>query len=195
MVSKIEVNKLEKEQSLAQAAYELFMEKGIHETSINSIVKRAGVGKGTFYLYFENKYDILEKIILDKTKTILSEAINFTKANTYETFEEEVVSFIDYIIEYLKENKLLLKLMHKNLSWGIYRKAYRDYEEIHEIYSMFERGYKVNDADITIDEVKKRLFMILELTGSVCYSSIVLGEPTDIDEMKETLFNAIIKII
>ena len=50
MVSKVEENKKKKETSLYRAAYELFMKNGINDTSINEIVKKAGVGKGTFYL-------------------------------------------------------------------------------------------------------------------------------------------------
>ena len=43
-----------RERALYLAAYELFTEKGITETAISDIVKKAGVAKGTFYTYFEN---------------------------------------------------------------------------------------------------------------------------------------------
>lgn len=195
MISKAEKNKKEKEMSLYEAAYELFTDKGINETAINDIVKKAGVGKGTFYLYFKDKYDILDKIILDRSSHVLSEAITRTRENQYETFEEEVLSFIEFIIEYLKENKLLLKLMHKNLSWGIIKKAYDDdrYEEISHISAMFERGYE--NTDLSKSEIRNRLFMIIELTGSVAYSSIIHEEPAAMSDMKESLFEVIRKII
>ncbi len=187
----LEVN--DKERSLFEAAYELFLEKGINDTSINSIAKRAGVGKGTFYLYFENKYDILDRIILEKSRTILNDAINRTREEEYLSFEDEVLAFTDFIIEFLKENKLLLKLIYKNLSWGVFRQAYEDYDEISEIYQIFERGYEGTDLEEA--EIQKRLFMILELTGSVAYSAIILNEPADIDDMKESLFYVISKIL
>lgn len=75
MVSKIEANKRKKEMSLYTAAYDLFTEKGIKDTAISDIVKKAGVAKGTFYLYFKDKYDVLDKIILNKSTKVLSEAI------------------------------------------------------------------------------------------------------------------------
>ena len=193
LVSKVEKNKKQKEKSLYTAAYELFITKGINETAINDIVKKAGVAKGTFYLYFKDKYDILDKIILNKSCQVLGDAIIETQLKNFQVFEEELLYFIDYIIEYFKKDKLMLKLIYKNLSWGIFKKAHNDYKEIDEIYRLFERGYK--DSHISKEEIKKILFMIIELTGSVCYSSIILKEPANIDEMKPILFNTIRKII
>ncbi|WP_352418168.1 TetR/AcrR family transcriptional regulator [Proteiniborus sp.] len=192
-MSKVENNKKQKESSLYDAAYNLFTTKGINDTAISDIVKKAGVAKGTFYLYFKDKYDILDRIILNKSAHVLSKAINQTKERTFESFEEELLYFIDYIIEYFKDEKLMLKLIYKNLSWGVFKKAYKDYEEVYEIYSMFERGYE--KTQLPKDEIDKMLFMIIELTGSVCYSSIILKEPADIDEMKPILFETIKKII
>ncbi len=37
--------------------------------------------------------------------------------------------------------------------------------------------------------------MIIELTGTVCYSSIILDEPYSIEEMKVSLFDVISKIL
>ncbi|MCG4586199.1 TetR/AcrR family transcriptional regulator, partial [Anaerosalibacter bizertensis] len=108
-MSKIQKNKKEKESSLYAAAYDLFTTKGIHNTAISDIVKKAGVAKGTFYLYFKDKYDVLDKIILDKSTEILSLAINKTNLKQFLSFEEKLFYFINCIIEYLKENKLLLK--------------------------------------------------------------------------------------
>lgn len=193
MVSKVEKNKREKENSLFQAGYDLFTTKGIHDTAINDIVKKAGVAKGTFYLYFKDKYDLLDRIVLNKSAQVLCEAIKYNGLIKFESFEQEVLSFIDYIIEYFKEDKLLLKLIYKNLSWGTFKKAYNDYKEIHDIYKMFESGYK--ESSLSQEDVKKLLFIIIELTGSVCYSSIILEEPSNIDEIKPVLFNTIKKII
>ena len=45
-------NKLEKENKLLNTAFKLFTQKGVDNTSIQDIADNAGVGKGTFYLYF-----------------------------------------------------------------------------------------------------------------------------------------------
>lgn len=193
MVSKIEANKRKKEMSLYTAAYDLFTEKGIKDTAISDIVKKAGVAKGTFYLYFKDKYDVLDKIILNKSTKVLSEAIKETKLKTFENFSDELLYFINYIVEFFKEENLMLKLIHKNLSWGVYKKARKDYKEVDDLYSMFQREYV--DTDMSEEDVEKLLFIIVDLVGSVCYSSIILNEPASIDEMKSILFSSIRKIL
>ena len=57
------MDKKEKENKLMEKALKLFTEKGVNNTSIQDIADEAGVGKGTFYLYFKDKYDIRDKVI------------------------------------------------------------------------------------------------------------------------------------
>ncbi len=111
-------------------------------------------------------------------------------------FIESVLCFTDYIIEYLKNNKDYLKLIHKNLSWGIFRKALLNSsqtKEITDIRNIFKNI--IIKQQIDEKEFEKRLFMIIELTGTVCYSSIILDEPYPIEEMKVSLFDVISKIL
>ncbi|HDP80132.1 MAG TPA: MerR family transcriptional regulator [Spirochaetes bacterium] len=48
----------EKRNEIVSAATQLFLNKGLGETSIDDIVNRAGIGKGTFYKYFKDKDDV-----------------------------------------------------------------------------------------------------------------------------------------
>lgn len=53
------IDKEEKRCDIALSAIELFCDKGIQQTSIDEIAKSAGVAKGTIYLYFKNKEEIV----------------------------------------------------------------------------------------------------------------------------------------
>ena len=55
-MGKLESNKKKKEDALYNTAFELFTTKGTNKTTISDIVEKAGVAKGTFYLYFKDKY-------------------------------------------------------------------------------------------------------------------------------------------
>ena len=61
-MGKVDENKHQKMDALFQSAYDLFLNQGIEKTSISDIAKKAGVAKGTFYLYFKDKYDIKNKL-------------------------------------------------------------------------------------------------------------------------------------
>lgn len=53
--SRATVRQTDKAKRILDAAYELFVESGDISPSISEIVKRAGVAKGTFYLYLDRK--------------------------------------------------------------------------------------------------------------------------------------------
>lgn len=191
----ISLKKKKKEFNLYNAAYELFKEKGINNTSIDEIVKRAGVAKGTFYLYFKDKYDVVNKLILLKSSTLIKEAFKATKNNQFEEFEDMVLYFTEYIIDYFKENELLLKVINKNFSHVIHKniKFMEENKQVEEIINIFlselvKRGLSEEEGKIT-------LFMIIELVGSVCYSSIILNEPDNIEVIKPILFKKIRMIL
>ena len=51
----VETKKREKKERLIKAGIELFSQRGFALTTIEDITHQAGVAKGTFYLYFEDK--------------------------------------------------------------------------------------------------------------------------------------------
>lgn len=50
-------------QKILNAAFEAFMEKGYSNTSMDDIVKRSGLSKGTLYWHFKNKQELFIAII------------------------------------------------------------------------------------------------------------------------------------
>ena len=48
---------------LASAALELFVERGFAATRLEDVAKRAGVSKGTLYLYFDSKEDLFKAVV------------------------------------------------------------------------------------------------------------------------------------
>ena len=65
-MGKLELNKKKKKDALFNTAFELFTTKGLTKTTISDIVDQAGVAKGTFYLYFKDKYDLINWIYYQK---------------------------------------------------------------------------------------------------------------------------------
>ncbi len=54
-----EKQRQERKALILQAAEEVLMEKGYHETSIDEIAARVGIAKGTVYLHFASKEDLV----------------------------------------------------------------------------------------------------------------------------------------
>ena len=107
-MSKVEDNKKQKESTLLETAFHLFTGKGFAKTTISDIVQQAGLAKGTFYLYFKDKYDLRDKLIVYKANQLFwtMHTALLKKANV-SSFEDELLFTTDYIIERFQKNPLL----------------------------------------------------------------------------------------
>ena len=187
-MGKIELNKLQKQTSLLNTAYELFTTKGVNKTSIAEISKAAGIAKGTFYLYFKDKYDIRNKLIshessklFGKAKTALDEYQIQTKKVD---FIDQIIFIVDYIINELSQNQSLLAFISKNLSWGIFKQALTKNVAPEDV-NFQDVFYKmIDESDEKIENPEIMIFQIIELVSSTTYSAIINKEPVDVETLK-----------
>lgn len=63
---KREQNKREKFERIQRAAYALFLERGVAETTLSAVAVRAKVAKGTLFLYAEDKADLVFLVMHDR---------------------------------------------------------------------------------------------------------------------------------
>ncbi|SET40220.1 transcriptional regulator, TetR family [Natronincola peptidivorans] len=57
------IKAIETKKRIYESAYFLFKEKGFDKVSVDSIVERAGVAKGSFYVHFSTKNDLIATFI------------------------------------------------------------------------------------------------------------------------------------
>ena len=137
----------DKKQRLLNTAFDLFTKKGIKDTSIQEIVDNADVAKGTFYLYFKDKYELQNILIAKKTEKLFNDALSELRKNYIQNFSDQIIFIINHIIDELKRQPALLKFISKNLSWGIYNKSLIKVYEGNEnsedsMFSLFMKGVK-----------------------------------------------------
>lgn len=62
-----------KREQIIKVARELFSSRGIKETTVDELVRRVGISKGAFYLYFKNKKQLVLETIGSLAKIIIPE--------------------------------------------------------------------------------------------------------------------------
>ncbi|TNB49137.1 TetR/AcrR family transcriptional regulator [Martelella lutilitoris] len=62
-----------KRRQIVEGAREVFMNVGFDAASMNDITRAAGVSKGTIYVYFENKGELFQTIILEAKQLIFED--------------------------------------------------------------------------------------------------------------------------
>lgn len=191
--SKIEKNKEEKRERLLASATALFAERNFNNTSISDIVNKAKVAKGTFYLYFKDKYDIRNQIVQEISSKLFDNAMKeLKKHNEITHFADSLIFIIDHVINALVANPTILILMNKDLSLGVYSqeltKILKETDTL-SLYELFKDG--VEKENLNIKNIDITFFTIVELVGSTCFSCIVNKIPCSIEEYKPYLYDLI----
>ena len=192
----LENKKSAKRIRMIEEAYNLFVSKGVHATAIDEVVKKAGVAKGTFYLYFHDKYDLLDQIVLYKS-TVLVRAALRELGEKYQTeqpeLEEGILFFASRLIDSLEKNHDLVLLIHKKLSASLSVMEYlRDGELGPIVDSVIERLMQRGKSR---EQAEQTLYIIIEMTGSVCSDAILYQKPYKLSEIKPALYDAIRRMI
>jgi AcrR family transcriptional regulator len=215
-------NKRLKQKALLESAFDLFTKKGINNTSVSDIANNAMLAKGTFYLYYKDKYSIRDSLIAIECAKTFRQAAEKIHILKEDHFEDVIVKMVNVIIEQFEEHPNKLKFISKNLSWGIFQnlhveadnaviremiakdddpvngivpdKQFADDERFVISPMMFFNGL-IKDSGRRFRKPELMIYMIVELVSSTCYSVILDHDPADIGELKPELDTAIIDII
>ena len=153
------INKEEKRCDIALSAIELFCEKGIQQTSIDQIAKSAGVAKGTIYLYFKNKEEIVFTIWDILTQQ--HEEVFYTRINPNMSAKEKILEYYNFseCQEGFDKEQTLILFQHFVSSMLIDKTSlYTDYFE-----SFFKKDYDfitkylyegIENGEFVIDDVE-----------------------------------------
>lgn len=177
--------------NILKSSYELFIKKSVENTSIQEIALLAGLGKGTFYTYFKDKYEVRDLLIYQKTYELFFNSYEklLKNGDSIIYLSDRTVFVIDSFINELISQPKLLKFISKDLSYGLYKNALKEIYEgsKNSLLDLFSNGIKKNGEKIK--KPKLLLNMIIELVGSTCYNSIIFSEPLPINEYKSFLLD------
>lgn len=194
-MGRLDEKKRKKRTDLLNAAYELFTSQGIFDTSISDIVNKAEMAKGTFYLYFKDKYEMRTELVTQKAGELFSVVRKKMQNEHCDSLEDTVIHLVDIIIDELNADKTLLEFIAKNLRWGIFHQVLL--EAKNEVSDSFFDWYSalIKASGRNFRNHELMIYMIVELVNSTCYNVILYNEPVGLQELKEELFQIIPVII
>lgn len=102
----------EKQNSIWKASMKEFIAVPYEKVSINKIIRDAGISRGSFYTYFEDKRDLLSFLLEDTTKKwreFCLEGLDKADGDLFLMME----SLFEYALQFCKNNDLFN--LHKNL--------------------------------------------------------------------------------
>ena len=106
---------IEKREKIINAAKSEFVEYSFHDASINKIIKSAGISRGSFYMYFENKEDLFLYILDGYREEVLAEIVKGVNGEKCDIFQMAI-----YIYDYVTSKDFneemydfIIKTLHK----------------------------------------------------------------------------------
>ena len=98
-------------QSLQEAAVRVFARKGIAAATMQDIAEEAGVAKGTIYLYFRDRDELVDKTFqatLSQVHSRIDEALERPGTSLEEKLRESLMR----LFEFFRENAQFFRLYH-----------------------------------------------------------------------------------
>jgi AcrR family transcriptional regulator len=98
-------------QRLLEAAESVFGDLGYHEASVVKITEAAGVGQGTFYLYFASKQDVFDELVRDLNRRV-RRAMKEGSSQGATRLEAELLGFRAYF-KFTAEHPALYRIIRQ----------------------------------------------------------------------------------
>ncbi|MGE0740080.1 MAG: TetR/AcrR family transcriptional regulator [Hyphomonadaceae bacterium] len=166
---------------LLDAAGEEFGARGYHETAISNITQRAGVGLGTFYVYFKSKEEVFRALVADmgaRTRHALSESIK-DAPNRIEAERLGIRAYIDFV----RTHKALYRIIME--AQFVAPEAYRAY------YRVFSEAYRQQlsqaaaRGEISAGEDEVRVWALMGASTFLGLKYGVWEDAADIESVSE----------
>lgn len=98
-------------QAIRAALVSIISEKGFEALTISDIVERANINRGTFYLHYKDKFDLLENTETEVLQEIQS---IFLKANSFSNIDGNSIEYLQrlvvMVLEYVKDHADLMRV-------------------------------------------------------------------------------------
>jgi AcrR family transcriptional regulator len=169
------MGKPERRQQILTVARDVFSRRGYHAAKIEDIVTAAGIARGTFYLYFQDKRAIFEEIV---DRTIARLGMSIVRVDPHDigrTVGDQIRENIRRIVTILLEDRATTKILLSDalgVDPAFDRKLLSFYDELS---SMLEQSLRdgqglgvVAEGDVrlmswlTMGALKEALFQIVQ---------------------------------
>ena len=174
---------------LLSAAAQVFYEKGYHDASINDITRLAEVASGTFYVYFDSKYD-LYKFLLLQCSHMIRKHLNQATRDCKTRREVEEVGLREWL-RFVHQNQYMYHIIWESLY--VDKKLFEDYYV--SFCQAYIRGIDIAKADGEIDSEIDSEVLAYTLMGASNFLGLNWGlfrdRPSDIDRVVENFMRII----
>ncbi|MBQ9553282.1 MAG: TetR/AcrR family transcriptional regulator [Clostridia bacterium] len=188
--------KLDKKLRLLKSAYALFESRGVNMTAVEDVVKAAGVAKGTFYLYFKDKHDLVDQMMIAQSRSVLHEILGELqqKRETEALSPADRLIFVfDRIFAHLLQHQKLVPLICTNLSACCRANCESEDEATREDMKQLLDPFL--EAGLNEIDAKIHLFLLSDMLGGLCCEALLGEAPYELERIRPCVVSIITKSV
>ncbi len=183
----------EREALIVTTAEAVFLEKGYHDMSIDEIAVRVGIAKGTVYLHFPGKEELVVAILERDMQALLQEIDVIIDSDTYATSRIKLEAVLHYMHNSLFDKQAqFLSTMYSGVD--LKRRIMKQGSLIQELWhgvitrvtTLLEQGKAADELDKSIP-TQVMLMMIFGIFSPKGYQHLLQGDNISSDEIAKHL--------
>ncbi|MCO5730571.1 TetR/AcrR family transcriptional regulator [Rhizobium sp. SSA_523] len=172
-------------EELMDAAQALFLEKGFAATNVSEIVEGADVAKGTFYLYFKTKEDVLTALQIRFVESFC-EKIDGAMAQHHDDWPSRLDAFVAVCLDaYLDSMPVHDLVFHQHRPANRAMKAGNPV--ITRLMALLKAGAK--DAALEMGDPRLTAVMLFDALHGAVDDCLASGKPISRAELFQTVAN------
>lgn len=175
----------DKKQRILEAAREEFARVPYEEASINQIIKNAGISRGSFYTYFEDKNDLLKYIFCDeeeKNRQFFKELVLIHQGN----FWDAIIEWTEKVAFYLKGGSIQQSIniltqsgiMRRIVDWGESQKDLKETIEQEQLQWLKEH-LDFSTINVVDDDRLTALFKAVHTMAGLAILNLIINPQSD----------------
>jgi AcrR family transcriptional regulator len=168
------MDKAERRQQILLHARDVFAKRGYHTAKIDDIVASAGIARGTFYLYFEDKRAIFEEIVDRVIAKLAMTIIRVDPTDPSRSVADQIYENIRRIVNMLLDDRATTKILLADavgVDPSFDRKLHSFYDEVSklldeslrdgQVLGVVEKGDTLAFAHLTLGALKELLYQVV----------------------------------
>lgn len=163
----------EKQEVLIDAAKKEFSRVPLYDASISNIIKDAGIPRGSFYQYFEDKEDVFFYLLDEESRRIHELFISILRLNNGELFDSFVDWFKAILIEFEEpQNQHYFKNAILNMNFKVEHVLTKNFYE-EKLKGSLTDINQLLDLEVLTVTSEEELFHVLKIMIAVTFQNLI----------------------
>ena len=184
----------DKRARIEQTAMALFLQNGIENTSVNQITKQAQIAKGTFYLYFKDKDELVRSSLVHQNLKALDQALKDSQSQGNQTILSWASGFVTALMDFYEQHPQILCFVQKNKDLCALSTFLESDQALADTPSIREFLSRLSAPTESDKLASMRFIIMIDILTSVSYLLYSGGKSENREELRAMVLDVVLRL-